>query len=81
MFTETVMMLISYVFGGVSGGLITLFWLFWSKRTEFHTTSYTTSSGRPAKYVNYTFPKGAFSSKVWPFRKAEEVFAKRKGKK
>jgi hypothetical protein len=81
MFTETAMMLISYVFGGVSGSLITLFWLFWSKRTEFHTTSYTTSSGRPAKYVNYTFPKGCFSSKVWPFRKAEEVFAKRKGKK
>jgi hypothetical protein len=81
MFTETAMMLISYIFGGISGGLITLFWLFWSKRTEFHTTSYTTSSGRPAKYVNYTFPKGCFSSKVWPFRKAEEVFAKRKGKK
>jgi hypothetical protein len=81
MFTETAMMLISYVFGGVSGSLITLFWLFWSKRTEFHTTSYTTSSGRPAKYVNYTFPKGCFSSKVWPFRKAEEVFAKRRGKK
>jgi hypothetical protein len=81
MFTETAMMLISYVFGGISGSLITIFWLFWSKRTEFHTTSYTTSSGRPAKYVNYTFPKGCFSSKVWPFRKAEEVFAKRKGKK
>jgi len=81
MVTETVIVLLSYVFGGVSGSLITLFWLFWSKRTEFHTTSYTTSSGRPAKYVNYTFPKGCFSSKVWPFRKAEEVFAKRKGKK
>lgn len=81
MLTETGTILISYLFGGISGGLITLFWLFWSKRTEFHTTSYTTSSGRPAKYVNYTFPKGCFSSKVWPFRKAEEVFAKRRGKK
>jgi hypothetical protein len=81
MLTETTMMLISYVFGGISGGLITLFWLFWSKRTEFHTTSYTTASGRPAAYVNYTFPKSIFNSKVWPFRKSEEVFAKRKGRK
>jgi hypothetical protein len=81
MVTETVIVLLSYVFGGVSGSLITLFWLFWSKRTEFHTTSYTTASGRPAAYVNYTFPKGSFNSKVWPFRKAEEVFAKRKVRK
>jgi len=81
MVTETGIVLLSYLFGGISGSLITLFWLFWSRRTEFHTTSYTTSSGRPAKYVNYTFPKGCFSSKAWPFRKAEEVFAKRKGKK
>jgi len=81
MVTETVIVLLSYVFVGVSGSLITLFWLFWSKRTEFHTTSYTSASGRPAAYVNYTFPKGSFNSKVWPFRKAEEVFAKRKGRK
>jgi len=81
MVTETVIVLLSYVFGGVSGSLITLFWLFWSKRTEFHTTSYTSASGRPAAYVNYTFPKGSFNSKVWPFRKAEEVFAKRKVRK
>jgi len=81
MLTETGMLAIAYIFGGVSGGLMTIFWLFWSKRTEFHTTSYTTASGRPAKYVNYTFPSGCFSSKVWPFRKAEEVFAKRRGKK
>ena len=78
---ETALVLIAYVFGGVSGSLITLFWLFWTKRTEFHTTSYTTSSGRPAKYVNYTFPRGSFSSKLWPFKKAEEVFAKRRGRK
>jgi hypothetical protein len=78
MLTETVMMLISYVFGGISGGLLTIFWLFWTKRTEFHTTSYTTSSGRPAKYVNYTFPTGIFASKRWPFKKAAEVFPKRR---
>jgi hypothetical protein len=78
---ETALVLIAYVFGGVSGSLVTLFWLFWTKRTEFHTTSYTTTSGRPAAYVNYTFPKGVFNSKVWPFRKAEEVFAKRRGRK
>ena len=78
---ETALVLIAYVFGGVSGSLITLFWLFWTKRTEFHTTSYTTASGRPAKYVNYTFPRGSFSSKLWPFKKAEEVFAKRRGRK
>lgn len=78
---ETALVLIAYVLGGVSGSLITLFWIFWTKRTEFHTTSYTTSSGRPAKYVNYTFPSGSFSSKLWPFKKAEEVFAKRRGRK
>ena len=78
---ETALVLIAYVFGGVSGSLITLFWIFWTKRTEFHTTSYTTSSGRPAKYVNYTFPSGSFSSKLWPFKKAEEVFARRRGRK
>ena len=78
---ETALVLIAYVFGGVSGSLITLFWLFWTRRTEFHTTSYTTSSGRPAKYVNYTFPSGSFCSKLWPFKKAEEVFAKRRGRK
>lgn len=76
---ETALVLIAYVVGGVSGSLMTLFWLFWSRRTEFHTTSYTTSSERPAKYVNYTFPSGSFSSKLWPFKKAEEIFAKRKG--
>ena len=81
MTTETGLIIIAYVFGGVSGGLITLFWLFWSKRTEFHTTSYTTSSGRPAAYVNYTFPRGVFAPKIWPFKKSEEVFAKRRGKK
>jgi len=81
MVTETGMLVMAYVFGGISGGLMTIFWLFWSKRTEFHTTSYSTSSGRPAAYVNYTFPKAVFASKIWPFKKAEEVFAKRKGKK
>ena len=81
MTSETGLIIIAYVLGGVSGGLTTLFWLFWSKRTEFHTTSYTTASGRPAAYVNYTFPRGVFASKIWPFKRAEEVFAKQKGRK
>jgi len=60
---------------------MTVFWLFWSKRSEFHTTSYTTASGRPASYINYTLPSSDFCSKLWPFKKAEEMFAKRMAKK
>jgi hypothetical protein len=81
MITEAGLVLVAYLFGGISGGLLTIFWLFWTKRTEFHTTSFTTTSGRPAAYVNYTFPTGSFASKLWPFKKAEEVFPKRRGKK
>lgn len=72
----------SFVLGLILGwiGHYTYVWL--KHRTVFHTTSYTTNSGKTS-YVSYTSPKKwKLSVNPWPFRKAEEVFVgKKRGRK
>lgn len=72
----------SFVLGLMLGwiGHYTYVWL--KHRTVFHTTSYTTNSGKTS-YVSYTWPKKwKLPATAWPFRKAEEVFVgKRRGRK
>lgn len=52
-------------------------WVYYSKRSTFVTTSYSTNSGRTATYVNYSFPRQKIGNWRNLFAKAENVFAKR----
>jgi hypothetical protein len=71
-----------FIVGLIIGWLGHYTYLWVRRRTIFHTTSYTTGSGKTS-YVSYTWPKNIrFTLNKWPFRKAEEVFAgKRRGRK
>lgn len=57
-------------------------WVWLRHRSVFHTTAYTTSSGKTS-YVSYTWPKNLkLPGNMWPFRKAEDVFVgKKRGRK
>lgn len=72
----------SFILGVVAGWLGHYTYVWVRRRTVFHTTAYTTGSGKTS-YVSYTWPKRIklpFSG--WPFRKAEEVFVgKKRGRK
>lgn len=71
-----------FVIGLILGwiGHYTYVWI--RHRSVFHTTSYTTNSGKTS-YVSYTWPKHLkIANKLWPFRKAEDVFVgKKRGRK
>jgi hypothetical protein len=72
----------SFVLGLIVGwiGHYTYVWL--KHRTVFHTTSYTTNSGKTS-YVSYTWPRQLkIPLSKWFFRKAEDVYVgKRRGRK
>lgn len=68
----------SFVLGLILGwiGHYTYVWL--KHRTVFHTTSYTTNSGKTS-YVSYTWPKNLkLPINKWIFKKAEDVYVGKK---
>lgn len=71
----------TFVLGVIVGwiGHYTYVWL--KHRTVFHTTAYTTNSGKTS-YVSYTSLNKWKVPSLWAFRKAEDVFVgKKRGRK
>lgn len=66
---------IGFIFGWL--GHYTYVWL--RRRTIFHTTSYTTNSGKTS-YVSYTWPKRISFKSFLPFVRTKAVYA-RKGRR
>lgn len=72
----------TFVLGVIVGWLGHYTYVWFRRRTVFHTTSYSTNSGKTS-YVSYTWPKHlTHSIGTLIFRKSEEVYVgKKRGKK
>lgn len=70
----------SFLLGALLGYGLHWMWIWCRHRVTFTTTGYTTNSGKTS-YVSYTFPKNLKVKNPWPFKKSEEVFAKRNKKR
>jgi len=67
-----------FIVGLILGWIGHYTWVWLRHRSVFHTTAYTTNSGKTS-YVSYTWPKSLkLPTKFWPFRKAEDVFVGKK---
>lgn len=67
-----------FIVGLILGWIGHYTWVWLRHRSVFHTTAYTTNSGKTS-YVSYTWPKNLkLPAKLWPFRKAEDVFVGKK---
>ena len=69
-----------FIAGLILGWIGHYTWMWIRHRSVYHTTAYTTSSGKTS-YESYTMPKNIKIPKnLWLFKKAEEVFVKKKRK-
>jgi len=67
-----------FIVGLILGWIGHYTWVWVRHRSVFHTTAYTTNSGKTS-YVSYTWPKNLKLPKnIWPFQKAEDVFVGKK---
>jgi hypothetical protein len=69
--------MILLIAGFCLGYLTHMVWVYYSKRSTFVTTSYSTNSGRTATYVNYSFPNRKVKTWSSLFKKAENVFTRK----
>jgi len=72
----------TFVIGLIVGWIGHYAYVWLRHRSEYHTTAYTTNSGKTT-YVSYTLPKTLkLPTNIWPFRKSEDVFVgKKRGRK
>jgi hypothetical protein len=68
----------TFILGLIFGWCGHYTWVWLKHRTVFHTTAYTTNSGKTS-YVSYTVPKSLKNLRTkMPFKKAEHVFVSKK---